>query len=97
MQSLSDSELYVWLYWSDRGQKIAEEITDLLGFQPHEKSVYQGICDLRWETKNFGSSVKLAESLKSYIDTPEIVLIKATGKVSGEREVLILKDSRAKN
>ena len=94
MLSLPDSELYIWLSWSDRGKKIAEEITDLLGFQPYEKSVYEGICDLRWETKNFDYSVKLAESLKNYIDTPEIVLIKATGIVAGEREILIFKDSR---
>jgi hypothetical protein len=94
MLSLPNSELYVWLRWSGKGKQIAEEIVNLIGFQPYEKTVYQGICDLRWEVKDFDSAVQLAENLRNYLDTPEVILIKATGKVAGEREILTLKDSR---
>lgn len=94
MLSLPNSELYVWLRWNGTGKQIAEEIVALLGFQPYEKSVNQGICDLRWEAKDFDSAVQLAENLKYYLDTPEVILVKATGKVAGEREILILKDRR---
>ena len=94
MLSLPNSELYVWLRWDETGKQVAEEIIDLLGFQPYEKSVNQGICDLRWEAKDFDSAVQLAENLKYYLDTPAVLLVKATGKVAGEREILTLKDCR---
>ena len=94
MLLLPNSELYVWLRWNGTGKQIAGEIIDLLGFQPYEKSVNQGICDLRWEAKDFDSAVQLAENLKYYLDKPVVLLVKATGKVAGEREILTLKDCR---
>lgn len=94
MFSLPNSELYIWLHWSDEGKKVAQEIIDLLETEPSDCSIYQGMCDLRWETKDFETAVKLAESLRDYIDSSEVVLIRATGKVAGEREILTLKDNR---
>lgn len=97
MLSLPKSELYVWLLWNRKGKIIAEEIINLLQLQPYEKCVYEGICDLRWEATDFGSAVQLAENLKNYLDIPEVILIKATGEISGEREILTLKDCRKSN
>jgi hypothetical protein len=97
MLSLPDAELYVWVRWNSQGKRIAKEIIDLIGFQPYEKCIYQGACDIRWETKDFSTAVQLAEKLRKYIDNPDVTLIKATGEVAGQREVLALKDLRQKN
>ena len=96
MPSLPNSEVYIWLHWSDQGKKVAKEICDLFGFEPSEKTVHQEMCDIRWKTKDFDSAVKLTERLRSYINSPEIILIRATGKVAGELEIITLKDNRKK-
>jgi len=97
MLTLPQSELYVWLNWSSEGENISKEIINTIGFQPSEKSIYQGIGDLRWEVNDFDSAVKLAENIRKYIDNPEVILVRATGIVAGEREILTLKDSRRTN
>jgi hypothetical protein len=94
MFSLPNSELYIWLRWTDKGKKIAKEIISLLGSDPYEQTINQGIGDLRWETADFDSAVRLAETLRIYIDDPEVILIKANGKVAGVLEVFTVKDSR---
>ena len=91
MLSLPNSEIYVWLRWNRTGKQIADEIINLLGFQPYEKSVNQGICDLRWEAKDFDSAVRLAENLKYYLDAPEVIL----GRVLKLSQNLILSYERS--
>lgn len=94
MLSLPNSELYVWLRWTEEGKKIAEEIISLLGYDPYEQSIGRGVGDLRWVTPDFDTAVRLAETLRKYIDAHEVILIRASGKVAGEREVYTIKDSR---
>jgi len=96
MDKLPDYDVIVWLYFSEFGKKLADEILSSVEILPYESFESQGVLDMHWGFDDWEEAVNFSKKLKRFIENPNLILLKASNLKNIEASI-IYKDERMKN
>ena len=96
MLKFPDYDVIVWLYSNEFGKKLGEEILSSIDIMPYESFESSGVLDLHWGFDTWDEAVNFSENLKSFINNPNLILLKASNLKKREGSI-VYKDERYKN